>query len=236
MKTNHTWQMDGKAITVQIVLSDRKTSSIAVKPDMTIEFRGNVSTKWEDIVYVLDKKSALIRKKISFFEQFHPQPVEHKYESGETFYYLGRQYRLKVVESECNKVRLIGKWFIAEVRDITDKQKIKNLLDKWFREKAVKRISDRYLENQDLFKNRIKSFPDIAFRKMKKRWGSCSQNRILFNTELIKTPMICIDYIVVHELCHLLYHKHNKAFYSRLSRLMPDWKKRKDRLEHSNIS
>ena len=67
---------------------------------------------------------------------------------------------------------------------------------------------------------------------MKKRWGSCSkQGAIILNTELIKAPSHCIDYVILHEMCHLKYFNHGKAFYNLLVKIMPDWEKRKKRLE-----
>jgi hypothetical protein len=71
---------------------------------------------------------------------------------------------------------------------------------------------------------------------MKKRWGSCSgKNTILFNPELVKAPGHCIEYVVVHELCHLVYPHHNRKFYSLLTYILPDWECRKARLEKVHI-
>ncbi|HNW99917.1 MAG TPA: SprT family zinc-dependent metalloprotease, partial [Candidatus Cloacimonadota bacterium] len=203
--------------------------------DLSIEFRGNVSITWENITSVLDKKALLIRKKRHYFEQFFPLPVEHRYESGETFYYLGRQYRLKKVESTHNRVRLLGKWFIVELTDINNKERVRKLMHGWYRKQAVRRISERFRVYYQQFENTLEEEPVLTFRKMQKRWGSCTGNRILFNTELIKTPMVCIDYIIVHELCHIFHPKHNTGFYRKLSRVMPDWQQRKARLEFSVI-
>jgi predicted metal-dependent hydrolase len=232
MNNQYWWNLDGILIPVTVILSQRKTNVIVVKPDMTLEFRGRLQNNWEDIEVALDKKAHLIRKKLSYFEQFDP-PIVHNYENGETFYYLGRQYRLKIIASNQSRIRLIGKWFVAELPDPEHKDKIKIMLDKWFRTKAVYKISERMQKYFHLLSHRITDMPMLAFRKMKTRWGSCSHNRIVFNTELVKTPVICIDYIVVHELCHLLYPHHNKAFYRRLTQIMPDWKQRKHRLEHA---
>ncbi|MCK5863070.1 MAG: M48 family metallopeptidase [Candidatus Hydrogenedentes bacterium] len=74
--------------------------------------------------------------------------------------------------------------------------------------------------------------PQVRYRRMKKRWGSCSRNGIIMlNTELGRTPLDCIDYVVVHELCHLLHPCHNRGFFHLLKTVLPDWERRKDRLE-----
>lgn len=234
MNKQFLWNLDGRAIPVSVILSQRKTNVIVVKPDMAVEFRGCLQNNWEGIEVALNKKSNLIRKKLCYFEQFDP-PLVYNYENGETFYYLGRQYRLKTSTSSQSRVRLMGKWFVAELPDIEDKERIKFLMDKWFRAKAVSKISERMQNLFHLLSHRVTDMPMLSFRKMKTRWGSCSHDRIVFNTELIKTPVVCIDYIVVHELCHLLYPHHNKAFYRRLTQLMPDWKQRKQRLEHAKL-
>jgi predicted metal-dependent hydrolase len=229
------WIFDGKPIKVDVILSDRKTSYIAVLPDMGIEFRGNASHSWDSIKTTLDKKAGQISKKLRFFEQFHPSPPEHKYENGETFHYLGRQYRLKKIAAPVSRIRLIGKWFLAELPDPDNHDRVRRMMDQWLREKAVIKLTERFDIHYSQLSHRIKEKPGLSFRKMKKRWGSCLNGRILLNTELVKTPLICIDYIVVHELCHVLYPKHNAAFYRRLSQIMPDWRQRKDRLERSII-
>lgn len=232
---DHQYAIDGKAIKLTITLTQRNTSVVVVKPDLSVEYKGAVDTPIQDIYSAIEKKIPLLRKKLAFFQQFHPLPTAHNYESGETFYYLGRQYRLKLVASEQAFVKLVGRWFLVCIPDTADKYRIEMSLDKWYKDKAVKRITERYLLLQELVANKIDVFPELSFRKMKKRWGSCSSKRIMVNTELIKTPIACIDYIIVHELCHLLYPKHNKLFFHKLTRLMPDWKTRKMRLEHSNI-
>ena len=71
---------------------------------------------------------------------------------------------------------------------------------------------------------------------MAKRWGSCTPNgKIILNPELIKAPKGSIEYVIIHELCHLIHHNHTKAFYNLQQRMMPDWKKWKERLEYSLV-
>jgi hypothetical protein len=118
------------------------------------------------------------------------------------------------------------------VPDPGDSRKVKTALDAWYREHAIAYITGRIDLLWPRFEKTGIGRPPLIFRKVKTRWGSCSpQGRVMFNTELIKAPSDGIDYVVVHELCHLKYPKHDHSFYRLLGRLMPDWEKRKQRLE-----
>ena len=78
--------------------------------------------------------------------------------------------------------------------------------------------------------------PEWGILKMKKRWGSCSpKGKILLNPELIKAPTVCIDYVIMHELCHLKHSLHDKRFFNLLATVLPDWQKRKSALEKQEI-
>ena len=103
----------------------------------------------------------------------------------------------------------------------------------WYRSHARKLLArriDRYLPA--FVKMGASVEPKIIYRRMKKRWGSCSVNgTVMVNTELVKAPLNCIDYVIIHELTHLLYPNHDKNFYQLLGLLLPDWEKRKVRLE-----
>ena len=102
----------------------------------------------------------------------------------------------------------------------------------WYSAHAKNLLSRRLSQYLPIFVKMKAPEPKILFRRMKKRWGSCSKNGvIMLNNELAKAPILCIDYVIVHELCHLLYPNHDRKFFRLLKRIMPDWEKRKERLE-----
>lgn len=137
-------------------------------------------------------------------------------------------------ESNRNKVVLKDGYFVIPApRDAPDR--IKRLLESWYKNRAEVIFPEVFAEcweklGRDDLKNLIQ--PSLAIRKMDKRWGSLSKKgRLTLNRRLIQAPRDCIEYVVVHELCHLIHHNHGTDFYRLLDRTMPDWTKRKQRLE-----
>jgi len=139
---------------------------------------------------------------------------------------------LKIRFGEKARVRLIGRFFEMELPDTGNREKARALMLDWYSEHAKDLLSRRLAQYVPTFERMGAVVPEVRYRRMRKRWGSCSsKGMILLNTELVKAPIHCIDYVIVHELCHLLYPRHDKEFYYLLERILPDWKKRKERLE-----
>ena len=108
------------------------------------------------------------------------------------------------------------------------------MLDAWYRAHAKALFPVRLAECLKICGRRdTAAEPLLTIRRMTHRWGSCTpKGRLLLNLDLILAPVTCIDYVIMHELCHLKIRDHNRAFYRLLSRIMPDWESRKERLEH----
>ncbi len=110
----------------------------------------------------------------------------------------------------------------------------KKLLTDWYREKAVIHFEDTLKKILPLFARYDISEPELQIRHMPTRWGSCTtKGKVILNPELIKAPKGSIEYVIIHELCHLIHHNHTKAFYELQESIMPDWKKWKERLENT---
>jgi hypothetical protein len=186
----------------------------------------------EEVRAKLEKRAPWMIQQLEYFDQYHPIMPDRQYISGETYYYLGRQYRLKVTAGSENAVKLIGKFFMLTTTQPENLERKQQILQDWYTRHAKVFIQNR----SELFVDRLIELgarkPEIKYRRMNKRWGSCTPSGVItFNTELIKAPTHCIDYVVLHELCHLVHVGHNAKFYHLLDVLMPDWKKRKERLE-----
>ena len=109
-------------------------------------------------------------------------------------------------------------------------------MDSWYRKRAYETLG-RYMERCDVIASRHGvPKPVLLIRTMRRRWGSCSpKGRITLNLNLVKAPVHCIEYVIMHELCHLKYNNHSKAFYSLLTRCQPDWRKRREILDKGVI-
>lgn len=220
-----------------VVYSDRKTMGIEVHPDQDVVVRAPVDADHEKIKEKLNKRARWILKQLRFFRGIEHRPVTKEYVSGETHKYLGRQYRLKVVEfSEVQKehVKLKGKYFWIFTHDKQNPQKNKRLLENWYRAHGQKKIQERF----DKAINKLQAYgiPTDArwqFRSMPKRWGSWNPSgTILLHPDLIKAPIPCIDYVIYHELAHFKHPNHSQRYFDFLRLVMPDWERRKGRLEN----
>ncbi len=212
---------------------DRKDLSISVNPDMTVTVLAPENVSFEKVMESVRRRRQWILKQRTYFEEFHPLPPEKRFVSGETHCYLGRQYRLKIKEDKNCGVKLAGRFLNVTVPDKADTGKVKETLGKWFHAHA-KIIFRKKLEFclGSAKSLRILNLPVLRVRIMSKRWGSCSRSgTITLNQELVKTPLSCIEYVIMHELCHIRIPRHKNEFYLLLSRLMPDWKKRKEKLD-----
>lgn len=222
----------GKEIVFHVRESDRKTLEIAVHPDSGVVVTAPRDTPADDIRGRVYRRARWITKQISYFRQFQPRTPQRRYVSGETHLYLGRQYRLKVTAGNSPAVKLMRGFIFVTCCGKPDRNKVWALLDKWYLERA--RI--KYAESLDRcipgFSRMRYVYPTIHIRRMKTRWGSLSSKGMLtLNRELIRAPRDCIDYVVTHELCHIKYKDHSRAFYRLLEQAMPDWERKKHRLE-----
>lgn len=230
---SHLLHFGGLAIPFTVQFRDRKNLAITVHPEMKLEVSAPKGSALEQVLAKVEKRAKWIVRQWRFFEQYRPPQPGRSFVSGETHVYLGRQYRLKVQEGSPEGVKLIGRFLHARVADQKDGEKIGNLLEVWYRTHARRVFAHRFQLSLETVRSlRLTTPPTMGIRKMTKRWGSCTKTgTILLNLDLMKVPVHCIDYVIVHELCHLKAHNHGKEFYRLLARCMPDWEARKKRLE-----
>lgn len=220
-----------------LVRPQRKTLGIEVHPNgrvLVLAPSGCDDTKVAEKVTL---RAGWISKQLRTFSSYDSKVSPRQYLSGESHRYLGRQHRLRVRSNDAavakDRVTLTrGELLVVGPSDFST-DKVKDHLRRWYLQRA-REVFETVLEDAiAAFHPRGLTRPRIYVREMQSRWGSLSQEgRMTLNSRLIQAPRLCIEYVIVHELCHLVHRNHTPQFYALLTKLMPDWQKRKQRLEH----
>lgn len=209
----------------------RRTLAITVKPDASVVVTAPGGVGVEAVKAGVRKRAMWVRRQQDYFSRFLPKLPPRSYVSGETHRYLGRQYRLKVVEGSGEVARLRGKFLLVETAQKGESGRIRRLVEGWYALHAKERFTRSLVECLARFHGRVGA-PQLRLRRMSKRWGSWTQRGVIYlNPELVLAPASCIDYVVTHELCHLVHASHGPKFHALMQRVMPDWQWRKERLE-----
>ena len=222
-------QYGATIIDYEIEFAQRKTLSICVNPDGSVCLKAPVDAPLEQIQQKVHKRASWILKQKRFFESFGTSTTKRQYISGESHLYLGRQYMLRVRESNVNAVHYQNNIIEIECRH---KKDAGILLQTWYRQRAnikFQEYAQPIIEQFSVYGVKPQS---LSIKKMDKRWGYCTiDGHITLNPRLICAPRCCIEYVITHELCHLIYRSHNKEFYALLTKEMPHWEKWKNKLE-----
>jgi hypothetical protein len=219
-------------ILFNVSFSRRKSLAINVLPGGEVDLVAPKNATIDEIKNKVRKKNPWILRQKWHFASYNATFPIRRYVSGESHRYLGKQYRLKIIEQSQNNVRLMGGYFIVAVKEKNNSRKIRSILESWYSTHAKARFPLILATCYERLKKLGIQLPVLEIKAMEKRWGSCtSAGKMTLNRDLIKAPLACIKYVIVHELCHLKQHHHGKEFFEILSRVMPDWEIRKFRLE-----
>ena len=210
----------------------RRTLGIEVHPDLRVLVRAPVDCDLEAIQARVERRSGWISRQLTEFGRYVPRTPPRHYLSGETHLYLGRQHRLKFSQGAESGVKVTRGALLVTVSGNTTPAHVRKLLSSWYLEQAKTLSASILAVWGEKFKLTKEQTPRIAIRYMKTRWGSLSASGLMtLNAKLIQAPKPCIEYVVVHELCHQRHGLHDARFYELLDRMMPDWETRKRRLE-----
>jgi predicted metal-dependent hydrolase len=222
-------EFGSRTIYFHLEYSDRKSLGITVTPEMDVLVKAPIDTSVEIVKEKIRKKAPWIIKQQSFFLAFQPKTPLRKYVSGETHLYLGRQYRLQIQIGSEESVKLKGKFIEVTA---SEKSRAKDLLNSWYLQHARTKFHAIAQPLIEKFKKYEVVPSSIVLREMPTRWGSCTpKGKIILNPELIKAPKPCIEYVIIHELCHLIHHDHTQKFIDLQTKEMKDWEKWKMKLE-----
>jgi len=229
MTTTHQLQIGESSIEYQLSFAPRETLAISVHPDLRVSVIAPLETDLETVEARVRKRASWILRQQRELAVFLPHVTPRQYVSGETHLYLGRQYRLKVIGSkEQEEVKLIRGFLQTFVMDKQDQNQIQHLLEEWYRRQAQCVFQERLEAVLVRFRRHELQPPEFIIKKLKARWGSCTKVGVItLNLKLIQVSKPCIDYVIAHELCHLIEHNHSRHFYILLDQIMPDWRSRR---------
>lgn len=204
---------------------------IHVYPNGLVEVETPHGATLDEAKTALLKRARWVTRHLDEIEQRHADVLKREYVSGETVFYLGRRYTLKVIPSDDEQhVKMLR----GQVRVTTCEAAgpvVKAKLARWYRDRAAHVFARRLRAISDRLPW-VEESPAWTIREMRTRWGSCSPaGTIILNPHLVKTSTRCIDYVILHELCHLEEHNHSERFYHLLKRTMPDWEQIKMQLD-----
>ncbi|MFH1708136.1 MAG: SprT family zinc-dependent metalloprotease [Planctomycetota bacterium] len=215
--------------------TNRRTLAISVMPDGTVEIVAPLNAGIPEIQAKIKKRSVWINRQRRYFLTLNAERRERRYCTGATHRYLGRQYRLKVALANKPGVKLQGAYFHIGLRAVSGRA-VAALLSGWMRERAREQFELRLVKWRRWCSDRGLPEPQLYLLAMPKRWGSTHLNGHMYlNPDLVRVPAPCIDYVIMHEICHIKHPRHDRGFYAELEKLCPRWRAIKQRLEMSEF-
>lgn len=232
--THHTLAYGTTIIAYELSFTPRKALAIHVHPDGHVSVEAPIDSDMSEIEQRIHKRAAWIVRQQRNFRRYSVDFPPRQYISGETHRFLGRQYRLKILinPNQLESVILDREYLTVSTREKDNAAHTRQLVEAWYRQQALEVFAERVEAWFPHFERLGATRPAVTARQMRSRWGSCTaQGKITFNTKLVMVPKQLIDYVAVHELCHLQEHNHGTQFQQLLTRIMPDWRERKEKLD-----
>lgn len=230
-----TFMHKNREIKFNIIYRKRKTMSLEIKRDGIINV---IAPNGLDKTFIVDKvknKSDWIIKKLDEIEVLNNNRYIRSYESGDIFLYLGNEYILENLVDKSTigtSVSLENNKLIVRSNS-NNKDVIQRALKKWYTDETLGIVKERINYYKLFFEDTVTS---IKIKDQKSRWASCTyKNEILFNLRCSMMPIQIIDYIVVHEMCHMEHRNHSKDFYLAVERILPDYKERVKWLKNNGV-
>jgi len=225
--------IQGKGFLAEVIrTSRRKTATIKVEAGK-VSVVAPLELSIPRIEDAISKKNRWIKEKLHLHSQVMAvKPKE--YVSGESFSYLGKNYRLKVVKGSPSSVKLLQGYLTVVTPEPLNPVKTQKLIEGWYREHAEKKLREK---SERFAKQMGVQFASVGIKSFKSRWGSCSgDGHIQYNWRIIMAPNGIVDYVVVHELCHLIHHNHSPEFWRAVGKVVPDNVEAKEWLKAEGVN
>ena len=219
-------------IDYEVVYSARTTLAISVYPDGSVLVKAPEGAPFGSIEETVQRRAGWILKQRRHFETLErPFTPRREYVSGEAYRFLGRQCRLKVVESPVERVIRSRDTLTVETRTPQDRTQVGEQVERWFVHQTERVFAERLEACCLRITHWLVEKPRLVIRPMKARWGSMTaRGTLTLNPILIQAPTELIDYVILHELCHLREMRHSAAFYALLDQVMPAWREHRQKL------
>lgn len=221
-------------ITFERVVRPQASGKVLIKvhPDCRVVVSAPREATDDAVLAAVKQRGRWIYQQLRDFRQQLEHVTPRQYISGESHYYLGKQYLLKVIEApdSVQGVKMLRGKLEVSVRQ-RSAEKVRELLADWYKARAKEVFARRLnaMLDQAIW---VTGRPALRILTMQTQWGSCSPHgRITLNPHLVKAPRECIDYVILHELCHIAEHNHSEHFYRLMSQVMPGWEKTKAKLD-----
>ena len=210
----------------------REKIVIHIHPNGSVQVDAPSGTANAAVKEAVQKRARWVTTQLEQFREQQREVLPRRYVSGESHFYQGRRYPLKILRAQGEPRVALRRGQLRITTADRSPHAVKTLLWQWYRAHA----RDTFQRRLGVLAQQVSWLPAprplITLRTMRKRWGSCSpRGHIVLNPHLVKAPRDCIDYVIMHELCHLKEHNHGPQFYRSLSQVMPDWKAVKSRLD-----
>lgn len=227
--------MEGFEFQVEVKRTDRRKSALISLDENLVKVTVPKSLSDRRIRDLIGKRTPWIKSKLKE-QSLRPSSKPKEYVSGETVPYLGKNYRLKVVEGEIPSIKMVGGYLVATILNCEKNRQdaVKNLLEDWYIRQAKRRLK----EKTDRLSKIVGVSPkSVSVKSYKSRWGSCSTTgELTYNWRIILAPHRIVDYVVVHELCHLLEHNHSPRYWRHVEHHVPDWRDCRDWLKGQTLA
>ncbi len=233
----HSFEYESRIIAYNLFRETRRQVRIVVSHEQKIDVHAPQTASESYISGIINSKAPWILKSIDRLDNCLPIPEPEYYEDGEIITYLGKEYRLKIEKGAKGGPELKGDYLQIPAGRDSKGEKIRKKLDDWYRLKAREIFIPLMAKSMDKAYGQGAPLPSLSIRKMRSRWGSCRPSgRITLNIHLIKLPEKCIEYVIMHEICHLRHLNHSRNFYEFLSKCLPDWKKCKEIIDRVRLA
>ncbi|HLN55368.1 MAG TPA: SprT family zinc-dependent metalloprotease [Bacteroidales bacterium] len=219
-------------IQYKVIFSARRTLAISILPDATVIVRAPYRTSEKTITKLVNEKASWILKHTEKFKSNIHRTPARMFADGERHLYRGTESALRVQKSARPYCRFVENSIEIGTAYPEESKAVRNILYQGYRNEANRIFPEtlrRVLHEKESYGFKVS---ELRIRTMKSRWGSCSSRGIIsLNTELIRLPEVYLEYVILHELCHLKHHNHGAGFYELLSEICPGWKETRKELK-----